>query len=58
MAGCRNCGDEDEELTTIKVEGRRIRVCEQCAEELELDQHIAEASEEAVQQMMGFKGRR
>ena len=31
---------------------------EECVEEAEHDQEMAEASEAAVQQMMGFKGRR
>jgi len=52
------CGEDSDELTSIKVDGRRKKVCEECAEELEHDAEMAEASEAAVQQMMGFTGRR
>jgi ribosome-binding protein aMBF1 (putative translation factor) len=58
MASCKNCGEDDEDLITLKVGGKRMKLCEECAEEIELDQELAEASEAAVQQMMGFKGRR
>ena len=58
MATCKKCGEEDAEFVIMKVDGKRMKLCEQCAEDCELDLEIAEASEAAVQQMMGFKGRR
>ena len=58
MPTCRECQDEVEELVSIKVGGRRKRLCEDCAERLREEEGIAEESEAVVQQMMGFKGRR
>jgi hypothetical protein len=43
---------------TIIVNGKRRRICDDCAEEARNQEAIAEQSEAAVQQMMGFKGRR
>lgn len=58
MPKCKNCGDEVDELVNVKVQGRRKKVCEDCAELIAEEQAIAEESEAVVQQMMGFKGRR
>ena len=48
MPVCKECQDEVEELTTIRVEGRRKRVCEDCADRLREEASIAEESESAV----------
>ncbi len=58
MAECKQCGDEVDELVSVKVAGKRKKLCEQCAEELDHDEQMAEQAEAAVQQMMGFQGRR
>lgn len=58
MPECKMCGDEVDELTTVKIAGKNKKVCETCAEEAAQEEQMAEASEAAVQQMMGFKGRR
>ncbi len=58
MPVCRSCEDEVDELVSLKVEGRRVKLCEDCADRIREEQEIAELSEEAVQDMMGFKGRR
>lgn len=58
MPVCKVCGEEVDELVSMKIDGRLKKVCEECAEEFEQDAQIAEESEAAVQQMMGFKGRR
>lgn len=58
MPVCKGCGEDADELTTVKVSGKRKQLCEDCAEEAEHDADMAEASEAAIQQMMGFKGRR
>jgi ribosome-binding protein aMBF1 (putative translation factor) len=55
---CRSCDDEVDELVSVKVDGRRIRVCEDCAERIAEEAEIAEMSESAIQDMMGYKGRR
>jgi ribosome-binding protein aMBF1 (putative translation factor) len=55
---CKSCGENADELVVVKVDGRRRRVCEECAEQAGEEEAIAEASEAAVQRMMGFRGRR
>jgi ribosome-binding protein aMBF1 (putative translation factor) len=58
MPTCRRCKDEVDALVTIKAGGKRIKVCEDCAELLAEEAEIARESESVVQDMLGFKGRR
>jgi ribosome-binding protein aMBF1 (putative translation factor) len=58
MPTCRICKDDADELMTVKIEGKRRKVCEDCAERLEEEAMIAQESESVIQDMMGFKGRR
>jgi ribosome-binding protein aMBF1 (putative translation factor) len=58
MPQCKSCGDEADELLSVKINGKKQRVCESCADLAKEQDDIAEASESAVQNMMGFKGRR
>jgi ribosome-binding protein aMBF1 (putative translation factor) len=55
---CRSCEDEVDELVSVKVGGRGMKVCEDCAERMAEEQEIAEMSEFVIQDMMGYKGRR
>ncbi|HEX3595597.1 MAG TPA: hypothetical protein VHU80_10855 [Polyangiaceae bacterium] len=58
MATCKACGDEAEELVSVKVQGKTKKLCEECAEKAAEQDAVAEESEAVVQNMMGFKGRR
>jgi ribosome-binding protein aMBF1 (putative translation factor) len=58
MATCKECGNEADELKTVKVDGKKKKMCEDCADRAAEAGAIAEQSEEVVQNMMGFKGRR
>ena len=58
MPTCRGCEDEVDELVSVKAGGRRIKVCEDCAERIAEEAEIAEMSESVIQDMMGYKGRR
>jgi ribosome-binding protein aMBF1 (putative translation factor) len=58
MPTCKSCGDEVDELVTVKVDGKTKKLCEDCADRAREQAEVAEASEGAVQNMMGFKGRR
>jgi ribosome-binding protein aMBF1 (putative translation factor) len=58
MPICKGCGDEAEELVSVKVEGKTKKLCEDCADRAREKGEIQEASESVVQGMMGFKGRR
>jgi ribosome-binding protein aMBF1 (putative translation factor) len=58
MAQCKECGEEVDELVLVKVDGKKRKLCEDCADRLREEGEIAEASESVIQDMMGFKGRR
>lgn len=58
MATCKGCGEDADELLTVKVSGKTKKLCEACADLAREQSQIAEESESAVQNMMGFKGRR
>lgn len=58
MPTCRECDNEVDELKTVKVGGKRKKMCEDCADRVAQDEAVAEESESVVQGMMGFKGRR
>ena len=58
MAVCKSCGNEAEQLVSVKVAGKTKKLCEDCADRAREEAEVAEASESVVQDMMGFKGRR
>lgn len=58
MPTCKSCGEEVDELVTVKVAGKSKKICDSCADEVREQGEVAEASEAVVQDMMGFKGRR
>jgi len=58
MTTCRECKNEVDELISVKIKGRKRKICEDCIERLEEEGLIAEQSESVIQDMMGFKGRR
>jgi ribosome-binding protein aMBF1 (putative translation factor) len=58
MPTCKECGDDVEQLVTVKVAGKAKKLCEDCADRAREAGEIAEQSEAVVQNMMGFKGRR
>lgn len=47
-----------DELFTVSLQGKRRKLCEDCADQAREQEEIAEESEAVVQQMMGFQGRR
>jgi ribosome-binding protein aMBF1 (putative translation factor) len=58
MAICKGCGEEADELVSVKVQGKTKKLCDDCAERAVEENAVAEESEAVVQNMMGFKGRR
>jgi hypothetical protein len=58
MPICKGCGEEVDELVSVKVAGKAKRLCEDCADTAREQDAVAEESEAVVQNMMGFKGRR
>lgn len=58
MAICKSCGDDVDELVSLKSGKKTLRLCEDCADRAREQADVAEQSEAVVQQMMGFQGRR
>jgi ribosome-binding protein aMBF1 (putative translation factor) len=58
MPMCKACGEEVDELVSVKVDGKSKKLCEDCAELVAETDAVAKESEAVVQNMMGFKGRR
>jgi ribosome-binding protein aMBF1 (putative translation factor) len=58
MPTCKQCGDLADALTTVKIDGKAKKMCEDCADRAREQAEVAEQSEAVVQGMMGFKGRR
>lgn len=58
MPTCKGCGDDVDELLSVKVGGKSKKLCESCVDLAKENDAIAEESEAVVQNMMGFKGRR
>ncbi len=58
MPTCRECKDDVTKLVKLKVAGKLVSVCADCADRMREAGEIAEASEGVMQGMMGFKGRR
>jgi hypothetical protein len=58
MAICKGCGEEVDELVSVKVQGKTKKLCEDCVERATEQDAVAQESEAVVQNMMGFKGRR
>lgn len=58
MPTCRECQDEVDELVSVKVGAKRVKLCPDCADRAREEDEIARESESVVQGMMGFKGRR
>ena len=58
MTTCKQCGDDADQLVTVKVAGKAKKMCEDCADRAREQAEVAEQSEAVVQNMMGFKGRR
>lgn len=55
---CKLCGEEADELRSVKVQGRARKACEDCVERLEEEAEIGAEAESVMQGMMEYKGRR
>jgi hypothetical protein len=58
MPVCKGCGAEVDALGSVKVDGKAKKLCEDCVALANEQSSITEQSESAVQNMMGFTGRR
>jgi len=57
MPNCKECDDEVDELFTMKIDGRKMKLCEDCADRAREEAEIAGEALGAMQNMMGYKGR-
>lgn len=57
MPKCRECEEDVDELQTVQVGRKKVKLCEDCADRVREQLEIGEASEEVVRDMMGYKGR-
>jgi ribosome-binding protein aMBF1 (putative translation factor) len=58
MPTCKGCGDEVDELVSVKVDGKAKKLCEDCADSAREHAAVAEESEAVVRKMMEYKGKR
>ena len=58
MPTCRECQDEVEKLYSVKVAGKAMKLCQDCADRAREENDVARESEAVIQGMMGYKGRR
>ena len=58
MPTCKQCGEEVDELVSVKVDGKARKLCEECAEEAEAQGDIQDAAFDAMRGMMEYKGKR
>jgi ribosome-binding protein aMBF1 (putative translation factor) len=58
MPTCRECNNDVESLVAVKVDGKKTRMCADCADRAREAGEVARESESVIQGMMGFKGRR
>ena len=58
MPTCRECQDEVDKLVSVKVAGKAMKLCSDCADRAREEADVARESESVIQGMMGFKGRR
>lgn len=57
MPTCKECDDQVDELFPMKIAGRKVKLCEDCADRAREEAEIAGEAESAMQSMMGYKGR-
>jgi ribosomal protein L31 len=53
---CHECGEESDELTTVKDDGKRRKLCPECHEVWIEQQEIAAEAGRAMRGMMEYKG--
>ena len=57
MPVCPPCKEEVDELHVVTIHGKKKKLCDDCLELAEEQAEIAEMSEDAIRDMMGYKGK-
>ena len=58
MPTCKECGEDVDQLVSVKIDGKAKKLCEDCADAAKEGAAVAEESEAVVQRRMEYKGRR
>jgi ribosome-binding protein aMBF1 (putative translation factor) len=58
MPTCKECNNEVDALVAVKVDGKKVKLCQDCADRAREEGEVARESESVIQGMMGYKGRR
>lgn len=53
---CQECGNESDELTSVKDGGKRKRLCPECHEVWVEQREIEAEAQQAMKDMMEYKG--
>ena len=54
---CKDCGNDVDTLYTVKIGGKRKKLCEDCIDRLREEGEVAQAAQEVVRDMMGARTR-
>lgn len=54
---CKLCGEDADEMFTVKVKGKVVKGCEECTDKLKEEGEIANEALGAMKDMMGYKGK-
>lgn len=54
---CKDCENEVDTLYTVKIGGKRKKLCEDCIDRLREEGEVAQAAQEVVRDMMGARTR-
>ena len=57
MPNCKECKDDVDKVVTVKVAGKAVKLCEDCADRARESDEVAGESESVMRGMMGYKGR-
>ena len=57
MPTCRECKESVDELVTVKIAGKNVKRCADCADRAREADEISAESEGVMRNMMGYKGR-
>jgi ribosome-binding protein aMBF1 (putative translation factor) len=55
---CKECGEQVDELVSVKIDRRTVKVCEDCVAAIQENEEIAQQAEGVMQSMMEYRGRR
>lgn len=52
---CKECGNDTDFLYTLKVESRRVKLCEDCIDRMREQGEVAEEAKVVVKEMTAYR---